>query len=107
MERDSMQPPEKSVLLSEAQQSRRLALRALAAATGGALFLGATQSGLLRSDATLALDDDDENSGRGSTNSGHGHGGDDDEGVAVSQAQIPPGSVEIRIVGDDAGAFVP
>jgi len=102
-----MQESETSVLLAEAQQSRRIAIRALAAVAGSALVFGATKTGLLPADSTLALDDDDENSGRGSNNSGHGHGGDDDEGVAVSQAQIPPGSVEIRIVGDDAGDFVP
>lgn len=102
-----MQEPEKAVLLAEAQQSRRIAIRALAAAAGSALVFGATQTGLLPADATFAMEDDDDNSGHGSSHSGHGHGGDDDEGVAASQAQIPPGSVEIRIVGDDAGDFVP
>ena len=104
-----MQQPEKSVLLAEAQQSRRIALRALAAVTGSALFFGATQTGLLPSAATLAMDDDDDNSGHGSSNSGSGHGGDDGVRIraAASQAQIPAGSIEIRIISDDADGFSP
>jgi plastocyanin len=103
-----MQQTERTVLLAEAQQSRRLALRAIAAVTGGALFFGATQTGLRSSDSTLAMDDDADNSGHGSSNSGSGHGGDDDEDGAVGpQAQVPPGSIEIRIVSDDADGFSP
>ncbi len=103
-----MQQPEKSVLLAEAQQSRRIALRALAAATGSALFFGATQTGLLHTDSTLAMEDDDDNSGHGSSNSGSGHGGDDGEDrAAATQAQIPAGSIEIRIISDDADGFSP
>lgn len=101
-----MQQPEKSVLLAEAQQSRRIALRSLAAVAGSALFFGATQTGLLHTDSTLAMEDDDTNSGHGSSNSGHGHGGDD-EGVTPPQDQIPAGSLEIRIVSDDADGFSP
>jgi plastocyanin len=100
-----MQQPEKSVLLTEAQQSRRLALRAIAAATGGALLYGATQTGLLPSSSTLAMDDNDDNSGHGSSNSGSGNGGEDR--AAALPAQIPLGSAEISIVSDDADGFSP
>ena len=103
-----MQQPEKSVLLAEAQQSRRIALRTIAAATGSALFFGAAQTGLLHSAATLAMEDDDDNSGHGSNNSGNGHGGDNgSEDRAVPQAQIPAGSIAIHIVSDDADGFSP
>src|SRR4051812_44998004 len=103
-----MQQPEKSVLLAEARQSRRVALRAFAAATGSALFFGATQPGLLRSDSTLAMEDDDDHSGHGSNNSGSGHGSDDGEDrAAAPQVQAPPGSIEIRIISDDADGFSP
>jgi plastocyanin len=62
----------------------------------------------------LAQDDDDDDSGRG-RGRGRGRGGDDDNsgpGNAEDPEQplgIPqtPGSAEVRIVGDDAGDFVP
>ena len=64
-----MQPPEKSVLLAEAQQSRRLRCGRIAAATGSALFFGAAHTGLLPTASTLAMNDDN-NSGHGSNGSG-------------------------------------
>lgn len=70
---------------------------------------------------------DDDNSGSGSDNSGsggdedhsgHGGGGDDDggdddrddeddDGEVVATDAVPAGSIEIRIISDDAGGFSP
>jgi plastocyanin len=104
-----MQLPGRSVSLPTTLHTRRRALQAVAAAAGSVLLIAsATRTGLRPS--ALAQDGDDhDNSGHGSSNSGRGHGGDggEEEDEAVLQAQIPPGSTEIRIVSDDAGGFVP
>lgn len=95
------------------QRTRRYALQAGAAAAGLLLFAGASRPALLTpalaqdQDQDRRDDDHDDGSGHGR---GRGRGGDDDnEGqvTAAQTAQIPPGAIEIRIVSDDAGGFVP
>src|SRR5215204_4697643 len=98
--------------------NRRRAAQAIAAAAGSLLLLeAATKHG---SPLAFAQDgDDDDNSGRGRggddhDNSGPGNADDreagednaDEEQVQIT-GQVPEGAVEIRIVSDDAGGFVP
>src|SRR5215212_5447308 len=101
--------------------TRRLAVQAIAAAAGGLLLLeAATHQG---SPLAFAQEDDD-SSGRG-RGRGRGRGGDEDnsgpgnaeDAEAPAEAAEEPaeavevepqaGSLEVRIVGDDAGDFVP
>src|SRR5215218_828403 len=102
--------------------TRRLAVQAIAAAAGSLLLLeAATHQG---SPLAFAQDDDD-SSGRG-RGRGRGRGGDEDnsgpgnaedaegpadaaEEPAQAAAEVEPRaeSLEVRIVGDDAGDFVP
>jgi plastocyanin len=102
--------------------TRRLAVQAIAAAAGSLLLLeAATHQG---SPLAFAQDDDD-SSGRG-RGRGRGRGGDEDnsgpgnaedagapaeaaEEPAEAAAEVEPRaeSLEVRIVGDDAGDFVP
>jgi plastocyanin len=97
-------------------KTRRQFMQAVATASGGALLLRASS----QSFAIKVLAQDEDNSGSGSNNGrgrGRGRGGreDDepeieepDEEVAAAQVvEAPPGSLEIRIVSDDAGGFVP
>lgn len=94
-----------------APRTRRHALQAGAAAAGILLFASATRPNPLPQ--AFARDngdeDHDDKSGHG-RGRGRGRGGDDDdqrqEGAAQT-APVPPGAVEIRIVSDDAGGFVP
>ena len=106
--------------------NRRRATQAIIAAAGSLLLLeAATHQG---SPLAFAQDDDDDSSGRGR---GRGRGGDDhdnsgpgnaedaeaaeeaaeaaaeaaEEGAGVIESTA--GSLEVRIVGDDAGDFVP
>jgi plastocyanin len=93
-----------------APRTRRHALQAGAAAAGILLFASATRPNPLpQAFARDNGDDDhDDTSGHG-RGRGRGRGGDDDqrqEGAAQT-APVPPGAVEIRIVSDDAGGFVP
>jgi plastocyanin len=92
--------------------NRRRAAQAIAAAAGGLLLLeAATRQG---SPLAVAQDDGDDNSGRGR---GRGRGGDDNDNSGPGNAEdaeeageaveLPAGSLEVRIVGDDAGDFVP
>src|SRR5829696_775057 len=102
--------------------TRRFAVQAIAAAAGGLLLLeAATHQG---SPLAFAQEDDD-SSGRG-RGRGRGRGGDEDnsgpgnaedaegpaeaaEVPAQAAAEVEPQaeSLEVRIVGDDAGDFVP
>ncbi len=95
------------------RRNRRHAAQTIAAAAGGLLLTkaAANQDGPLAS----ALTEDEDNSGRG-RGRGRGRGGDeadetehqdDADPNLVQSAEVPAGSVEIRIVGDDAGDFVP
>lgn len=98
---------------STAPRTRRHALQTGIVAAGGLLFLGATRPSPLRQAFAQDSGDDDhdDHSGRGR---GRGRGGNDDQrpddgdnqGSALT-AQVPPGAIEIRIVSDDAGGFVP
>ncbi len=90
---------------------RRLLRRTLE----GAGFLAFAGSGAFAIHQATAKDDDDDddgdNSGRGSgggddDRSGRGGGGDEDD-VPVALGQVPAGSIEIRIVDDDANGFSP
>jgi plastocyanin len=89
---------------------RRLTRRSLLALAGGA--------GALLAIPVLAHDDhDDDTDDRDSSGSGSGHddphgdhddsGGSDDDGKVAPQGIVPPGSVEVRIVDDDASGFQP
>src|SRR5215218_1697512 len=94
--------------------NRRRATQAIAATAGSLLLLEA--SSLHVRLLAIAQDDDDDGSGRGRgrggddrNNSGPGNAGDheaDAEGVQIT-GQVPEGAVEIRIVSDDVGGFVP
>ncbi|MDQ2652782.1 MAG: hypothetical protein M3Z20_07025, partial [Chloroflexota bacterium] len=103
-----------------AHHTRRAALQTGAATAGGLLIAAATQ--FVPLPPVLAQDsgdddhedhDDDSGHGRGR---GRGRGGDGDdqrqddderEQDAALTGQVPPGAIEIRIVSDDAGGFVP
>jgi plastocyanin len=98
-------------------RTRRYALQAGIATTGALLFASATRSvsrpQAFAQDQGRGDDDHDDESGHGR---GRGRGGDDDDRVqdddgaqdnAALTGQIPPGAIEIRIVSDDAGGFVP
>ncbi len=100
-----------------ARRSRRFALQAAGVAVGNLLVLTAVRSAPRAS--VLASDDDndddgDSGHGRG-RGRGRGRGGDDhhddgddgDENLVAVAAQVPAGAIEIRIVGDDAGDFIP
>ena len=95
-----------------AQRTRRTVLQTAAAAAGGLLLSMAARPDLIL--PAFAKDDYDDamdHSGRG-----HGHGGDDDgqhhddddhQVTTTQMGQIPAGAVQVRIVSDDAGGFVP
>jgi plastocyanin len=101
------------MLLDRALASRRNRRRvAQTIATAGSLLLlgAATRPG---SRLAFAQDEDDDNSGHGGDdrdNSGPGNADDrgrgDEEPVQIT-GTVPEGAVEIRIVSDDAGGFVP
>ena len=92
--------------------TRRRAAQAIAAAAGSLLLLKAAT----HQDSPFAFaqdGDDDDSSGRGR---GRGRGGDDqdnsgpgnaEDAAEGGAAELPAGSLEVRIVGDDAGDFVP
>ena len=98
--------------------NRRRAAQAIAAAAGSLLLVEATTKHV--NPLALAQEDGEDD------NSGRGHGGDDrdnsgsgnaddrgngadnkDEAPVQINGQVPEGAVEIRIVSDDAGGFVP
>lgn len=85
--------------------NRRRLVQAIAATASGVLLAGAT---LQTRHSSLAQDDDSSGSGhgRGRGRGGHDDGDEDDDEVVLT-GEIPPGSLEIRIVSDDAGGFVP
>jgi plastocyanin len=94
-------------------RSRRRAAQAIAATTGSVLLLGAaTRPGNWYA---FAQGDDDDNSGRGNggddhDNSGPGNADDrknGDEELEQITGIVPAGAIEIRIVSDDVGGFVP
>jgi plastocyanin len=99
-----------------ARQTRRRTLQTLAAASGSLLLARALA--LTAAPLAFAQDDDDsdhdDNSGRGR---GRGRGGDDHDNSGPGNAgdregspatvEVPPGSIAIRIVSDDADGFVP
>jgi plastocyanin len=108
--------------------TRRRILQGVVGGTGGLFVVTALRgrdgwSAIARSDEDDDRDDrrDDDDSGRddrggdgdsGRNDRGHDDSGrdddrhDDEDAVAVAGA-APPGSLEVRIVGDDAGDFVP
>ena len=91
--------------------NRRRAAQAIAAAGSLLLLKAATRQGI---PLAIAQDDGNDSSGRGR---GRGRGGDDhdnsgpgnaeDAAEAGEAVELPAGSLEVRIVGDDAGDFVP
>ena len=99
--------------------SRRHTAQAMAAAAGSLLLLEAAAN---RVSPLAFAQDDDDNSGHGR---GRGRGGDDHDNSGSGNAEdaadaaeeaaeegggvveVPAGSLEVRIVGDDAGDFVP
>lgn len=114
-------PSEKVAQVLRFRGDRRRAAQALAAAAGSIMLLKAAagEAGPL---AFAQDSDDDDSSGRGRggdddrDNSGPGNaddrGDDHDDGHEESEqvpvtGVIPEGAVEIRIVSEDAGAFVP
>jgi plastocyanin len=97
--------------------NRRRVAQTIATVAGSLLLLEAATRQV--SPLAFAQDgDDDDNSGRGRgrgrggdnhDNSGPGNadGADADEAPVQITGQVPEGAVEIRIVSDDAGGFVP
>ena len=101
------------------RDNRRRAAQTIAAAAGSLLVIeAATRHGRR---LAFAQDDDDDSSGRGR---GRGRGGDDHDNSGPGNADdrdnnddenelvpvtgiVPEGAVEIRIVSEDAGGFVP
>lgn len=93
--------------LLSSYRNRRRAVQSLAAVAGSVLLLKAAVGE--RGPFVLAQEDGDggENSGRGDAGSGHG-GADRDESEQVPvTGQVPQGAIEVRIVDDEAGGFVP
>jgi plastocyanin len=107
----------------ESRKTRRHAAQTLAVAAGSLLLITAAAGE--RSRFVLAQDNDqDDSSGRGRgrgrggddrDNSGPGNADDPDAGGAEDEEDapvpisgvVPEGAVEVRIVSDDAGGFVP
>jgi plastocyanin len=94
-------------------RNRRQAVQAVAAAAGGLLIARAGVGGAVPVAIAQGDEDDDSGHGRGR---GRGRGGDDpdssgsgnrDNEVLVQTTGIPPGSIEVRIVSDDADGFIP
>ena len=93
------------------RRSRRLLLGVAAGAAGSALLVAATATlGPVRA----SDDHDGDNSGSGGDGSGRGRGrgrgGDEpdaEEAAVAITGEVPAGSIEVRIVSDDAGGFVP
>jgi plastocyanin len=91
------------------RRSRRRVAQVLMATAGGVLLIGgAVNQTRLPVAAQDGGNDNDSGRGRGRGRGGDddssGHGGDDE---LVQPAAAPPGSIEVRIVSDDAGGFVP
>jgi plastocyanin len=97
--------------------TRRRILQGVVGGTGGLFVVTALRgrdgwSAIARSDEDDDRDDrrDDDDSGhndRGHDDSGRDDDRDDDEDAVAVAGAAPPGSLEVRIVGDDAGDFVP
>jgi len=89
--------------------TRRRVLQRLVGSAGSFVVVGA----LGRQDGWSAIarsdDDDNPDDSGGGDESGHGGSGHDDSGamVVAVTGEIPPGSVEIRIVSEDADGFQP
>jgi plastocyanin len=102
-----------------APRTRRAALQAGIAAAGSLLVVAATRTDPLSQvlaqhtgDDRDDYGDDDDHGGSGhgrGRGRGRGHGGDDDaqRQDASITGQVPEGAIEVRIVSDDAGGFVP
>ena len=94
-------------------RSRRALLQSTIALTGSTLILRTALSNR-DGDAFAEGHDDDGDSGNG-RGRGRGRGGDGDQrdqengdqNAGAPAVQLPPGAIEIRIVSDDAGGFVP
>ena len=97
----------------EAPRSRRHALRVLTAVAGSAMLLQAS-GGAARPPAVAQSEEDDNSSGRG-RGRGRGRDGNEDnrgpgnaeDRTEAPDVEVPPGAIEVRIVSDDAGGFVP
>lgn len=103
---------------SSAPRTRRRVLQAGAAAASSLLVAVAARPELL---PHVVAQDDDDDSGHGrGRGRGRGRGGDDDDrhngdhrdddgrrANAALVQQVPPGAIEVRIISDDAGGFVP
>lgn len=95
-----------------AQRTRRTVLQAAAAAAGGLLLSVAARPGPnVPAFAKDDYDDATDHSGRGhghdGDEDGQHHGDDDHQVTATQMEQLPPGAVQVRIVSDDSGGFVP
>lgn len=97
--------------------TRRAAAQWLAAAGGSALLL---RAGAPRVPHHVLAQDDDDDSGRGrgrgrsrgrggddEDNSGPGNAEDRDDDAVLPAGPVPEGSIEVQIISDDAGGFVP
>lgn len=89
-----------------AQHNRRRLTQAAVIMTGSAMLVKAGLAADVR--RTFAQGDDNSGRGRGRGGEDHsGHGNGDDAEEAATLAQVPTGSEVVRIVGDNAGDFVP
>ena len=97
-----------------AHQTRRRAVQTFTAVAGSLLVAG-TGMGAVDPSARAQDDRDEDDSGRG-RDRGRGRGGDDhdnsgpgneEDRALIEAAEIPPSSIEVRIVSDDTGGFVP
>jgi plastocyanin len=111
-EQNAMSDPRQTLHKALAFRGNRRRAAQTIAAAGGLLLLGAAT----RPSSRLAIaqsGDDDDNSGHGGDdqdNSGHGNAedrGPGNEEPGQITGQVPEGAVEVRIVSDDAGGFVP
>jgi plastocyanin len=94
----------------ERTQTRRRLLQGAVGGIGAAALAGG--SGLTFHQALAGNEDEDDgdSSGSGSGGDGHdnsGHGGGDEDETVVVTGEIPEGSIEIRIVSEDADGFQP
>lgn len=102
-------PDDTNAIPGATRHTRRRILGGIAGGTGGLFLIGAVSTtGAKRAFAfSDDEDDDDDNDNSGSGSDHSSHGGGSDEGDAVVTGEVPAGSIEVRIVNDDADGFSP
>ena len=97
-----MEDERKPLTIASIHSRRHMLQTAVGGISAAALAVG----GGLTMHSVLASDEDDDGDNSGSGSSGDDHDDNDDESVEVTE-EIPEGSIEIRIVSEDADGFQP